>query len=201
MVKSAARVVAAKTSSTPSPVKLEHCKYCFAPHYFASSDPCLGLTNSKTFFLISSIANWFSLRSFFSPTSIIATLGQFSLASSSHFCLTFLKLTGLSTLNANRTTCAFKYVRYRSSSQSFRSAVSHSASCPGRVSTRISTTHVVRYRVKNMTDPAGMTYFIVEIEMVSVVGIRSRIASTCVYSWPFVKDEAVNATRSRKMNQ
>lgn len=83
-VKSAARVAASNTSSTPSPVREEHSRYFLAPISAAASLPSLGETKRCDFFLISSIARGSSRRSFFSPTSMIGTSGQRSFASSIH---------------------------------------------------------------------------------------------------------------------
>lgn len=83
-VRSAARVAASKTSSTPSPVKDEHSRYFRAPISWAISDASLLPTKCCDFFRISSIATGSSRRSFFNPTRIIGTPGHLSLASSTH---------------------------------------------------------------------------------------------------------------------
>lgn len=84
-VRRAARVAASKTSSTPSPVREEHSRYFRAPISRAIFDPSFSLVNGRDFLRISSCAIGSSLRSFFSPTRIIGTSGQRSLASSTHF--------------------------------------------------------------------------------------------------------------------
>ena len=84
-VRSAARVAASKTSSTPSPVKDEHSRYFRAPIVAPVSPPSLGVTNRCDFFLISSIASGSSRRSFFSPTKIMGTPGHRSFDSSTHY--------------------------------------------------------------------------------------------------------------------
>lgn len=83
--KSAARVAASKTSSTPSPVNEEHSRYFRAPICAAVSLPSLGVRNRRDFFLISSMATGSSRRSFFKPTRMIGTSGHRSLASSIHY--------------------------------------------------------------------------------------------------------------------
>lgn len=83
-VRSAARVAASNTSSTPSPVKDEHSRYRLAPTCVAVSVPSLVVTNRSDFFLISSIARGSSRRSFFNPTNIMGTPGHRSWASSIH---------------------------------------------------------------------------------------------------------------------
>lgn len=83
--KSAARVAASKTSSTPSPVNEEHSRYLRAPICAAVSLPSLGVRNRSDFFLISSMATGSSRRSFFRPTRMIGTSGHRSLASSIHY--------------------------------------------------------------------------------------------------------------------
>ena len=83
-VSSAARVAASNTSSTPSPVRLEHSRYFLAPISFATSWPCLYPTNCWLFLRISSIAAGSCRRSFFRPTRMIGTPGHLSLASSTH---------------------------------------------------------------------------------------------------------------------
>ena len=84
-VRSAARVAASKTSSTPSPVKDEHSRYFLAPIVAPVSLPSLGVTNRCDFFLISSIARGSSRRSFFNPTKIMGTPGHRSCDSSTHY--------------------------------------------------------------------------------------------------------------------
>lgn len=135
-VRSAARVAASKTSSTPSPVKDEHSRYFLAPIWFAVSPPSLGVTNRSDFFLISSIASGSSRRSFFRPTKIMGTPGHRSFASSTHcdcfqsiltssgsggslkptLCLTFSKLSGVSMENPIRMTWALEYAMGRNRS-------------------------------------------------------------------------------------
>ena len=115
-VKRAARVAASKTSSTPSPVKLEHSRYFLAPQFCAICSPSLGVMNFWLFLRISSIAIGSCLRSFFKPTRMIGTSGHLSLASSIHLCWTFSKLSGLSTLNPIKMTCDLEYASGRSRS-------------------------------------------------------------------------------------
>jgi hypothetical protein len=110
-VNSAALVAASKTSSTPSPVRLEHSRYFRAPHDWAISAPSLGVTNFWLLLRISSMAIGSSRRSFFRPTRMTGTSGHRSRASSIHLCRTFSKLSGLSTLNPMRMTCDFAYAR------------------------------------------------------------------------------------------
>lgn len=83
-VKSAARVAASNTSSTPSPLRLEHSRYLLAPTSRAATSPSWGVTNRSDFFRISSIATGSSRRSFFRPTRIIGTPAQRREASSIH---------------------------------------------------------------------------------------------------------------------
>lgn len=56
-VVSAARVAASNTSSTPSPVRLEHSRYFLAPISSFMSLPAFVVVNLKLFFLISSTAS------------------------------------------------------------------------------------------------------------------------------------------------
>lgn len=107
-VSSAARVAASKTSSTPSPVRLEHSRYFLAPQFWAISDPSRGVVNFRLFLRISSIAIGSSLRSFFSPTRMIGISGHRSRASSIHLCRTFSRLSGLSTEKPIRITWDFE---------------------------------------------------------------------------------------------
>ena len=83
-VSRAARVAASKTSSTPSPVRDEHSKYFLAPISRAVFVPSFSVVKCKDFLRISSCAIGSSRRSFFSPTSMMGTPGQRSLASSTH---------------------------------------------------------------------------------------------------------------------
>lgn len=83
-VNSAARVAASKTSSTPSPLKLEHSRYFLAPISLAAASPSCSVTKRWDFLRISSMATGSSRKSFLRPTSIIGTLGHFSVASSTH---------------------------------------------------------------------------------------------------------------------
>lgn len=83
-VSSAARVAASKTSSTPSPLKLEHSRYRFAPTSRAAASPSCAVTNRSDFFRISSIATGSSRRSFFNPTRIMGTPVHKRVASSIH---------------------------------------------------------------------------------------------------------------------
>lgn len=110
----AALVAASKTSSTPSPVRLEHSRYLRAPHICAICSPSRGVTNFWLLFLISSMAIGSCLKSFFRPTRMIGTSGHLSRASSIHLCWTFSKLSGLSTLKPIRMTCDIEYASGRS---------------------------------------------------------------------------------------
>ncbi len=83
-VNKAALVAASNTSSTPSPVKDEHSRYFRAPISRAAVLPSLSVVKWSDFFLISSWASGSSRRSFLSPTRMIGTPGQRSLASSTH---------------------------------------------------------------------------------------------------------------------
>lgn len=83
-VNNAARVAASKTSSTPSPLKLEHSRYFLAPISLAAASPSCSVTKRWDFLRISSIATGSSRKSFLRPTSMIGTLGHFSVASSTH---------------------------------------------------------------------------------------------------------------------
>ena len=83
-VSSAALVAASNTSSTPSPVRLEHSRYFLAPISCAASFPSLGVVKCRDFFRISSWARGSSRRSDFSPMRIMGTPGQRSAASSTH---------------------------------------------------------------------------------------------------------------------
>lgn len=83
-VNRAALVAASKTSSTPSPVRDEHSKYLRAPISRAALLPSLSVVKWSDFFLISSWASGSSRRSFLSPTRMMGTPGQRSLASSTH---------------------------------------------------------------------------------------------------------------------
>lgn len=69
-------VAASKTSSTPSPVRLEHSRYFFAPIRFRTSSPSSGVRNFSERFRISSWATGSSRRSFLSPTRIMGTFGH-----------------------------------------------------------------------------------------------------------------------------
>lgn len=133
-VRSAARVAASNTSSTPSPVKEEHSRYLLAPTCAAISLPSLAVTNRRDFFLISSIARGSSRRSFFNPTNIMGTPGHRSWASSIHYtCVlvdgyksrserwqtlsfTFSIESGVSTANPIKITWAFEYASGRNRS-------------------------------------------------------------------------------------
>lgn len=84
-VKSAARVAASNTSSTPSPVKEEHSRYLRAPMLVPVSLPSLAVTNLRDFLRISSMASGSSRRSFLRPTRIMGTPGHRSFASSIHY--------------------------------------------------------------------------------------------------------------------
>lgn len=97
-VKSAARVAASNTSSTPSPVKEEHSKYFRAPISWAISLASRLPTKFIDFLRISSTATGSSRKSFFSPTSRIGTPGHRSLASSTHY-------VSLATFVSNVLTC------------------------------------------------------------------------------------------------
>jgi hypothetical protein len=80
-----ALVAASKTSSTPSPLRLEHSRYLRAPMSLAACSPSVGVTKRCDLFRISSIATGSSRRSFFKPTSIIGTSGHRSCASTTHY--------------------------------------------------------------------------------------------------------------------
>jgi hypothetical protein len=120
-VRSAARVAASKTSSTPSPVRDEHSRYLRAPIDTAISWPSFVVTNFRDFLRISSIAIGSSRRSFFNPTKRIGTPGHRSFASSIHYiadqyhcdpsiflrrtlCFTFSSESGVSIANPIRRT-------------------------------------------------------------------------------------------------
>lgn len=83
----AARVAASKTSSTPSPLRLEHSRYLRAPISCAAWSPCRSVTNFRLFLRISSTATGSSRRSFFRPTRMMGTSGHRSVASSIHYSL------------------------------------------------------------------------------------------------------------------
>lgn len=85
-VNSAARVAASNTSSTPSPLKLEHSRYLRAPTSRATASPSCSVTKRRDFLRISSMATGSSRRSFLRPTRMIGTPGHFSVASSIHCC-------------------------------------------------------------------------------------------------------------------
>lgn len=132
--KSAARVAASKTSSTPSPVNEEHSRYLRAPICAAVSLPSLGVRKRSDFFLISSMATGSSRRSFFKPTRMMGTSGHRSLASSIHygvlvvcnwnaiaeerhtFVFTLSNESGVSTAKPISNTCALEYAKGRSRS-------------------------------------------------------------------------------------
>jgi hypothetical protein len=80
-----ALVAASKTSSTPSPLRLEHSRYLRAPMSLAACSPSVGVTKRCDRFRISSIATGSSRRSFFKPTSMIGTSGHRSCASTTHY--------------------------------------------------------------------------------------------------------------------
>lgn len=84
MRRSAIRVAASNTSSTPSPVSDEHSRYFRAPISFAISVPSASAVNRIDFFRISSLAAGSSRRSFLRPTRRIGTPGHRSCASSIH---------------------------------------------------------------------------------------------------------------------
>lgn len=84
-VKRAARVAASKTSSTPSPDKLEHSRYLRAPTSLAAVSPSCSVTKRMLFLRISSMATGSSRRSFLRPTRMMGTPGHFSVASSIHY--------------------------------------------------------------------------------------------------------------------
>jgi hypothetical protein len=83
-VRSAALVAASNTSSTPSPLKLEHSRYRLALISLAATSPSCGVTNRSDFFRISSIATGSSRRSFLRPTRIMGTPAHSRVASSTH---------------------------------------------------------------------------------------------------------------------
>lgn len=84
-VRSAARVAASKTSSTPSPVRALHSKYLLAPICLPILSACCCITNGRDFFRISSLASGSSRRSFFRPTRINGTPAHRSWASGTHY--------------------------------------------------------------------------------------------------------------------
>lgn len=114
--RSAARVAASKTSSTPSPVSELHSRYFRAPMTSFMSLPALVVVNFRLFFRISSCASGSSRRSFLRPTNMMGTPGQRSRASSAHLCLTFSRESGESTEKPIRITWALLYARGRSRS-------------------------------------------------------------------------------------
>ena len=79
-----ALVAASNTSSTPSPVKLEHSRYLRAPISLPACSPSAVVMNFCDRLRISSIATGSSRRSFFSPTRMIGTSGHRSCASTTH---------------------------------------------------------------------------------------------------------------------
>lgn len=135
-VKRAARVAASKTSSTPSPLKLEHSRYLLAPTSRAAISPSWGVRNRWDFLRISSIATGSSRRSFFNPTRMMGTPAHSLVASSIHCAgkvpsqssmlrliagctmrtlfFTFSKESGVSTEKPIKMTCAFEYANGRS---------------------------------------------------------------------------------------
>lgn len=84
-VNRAALVAASKTSSTPSPLRLEHSRYFLAPTSRAAASPSCSVQNRSDFLRISSMATGSSRKSFLSPTSMMGTPGHFSVASSTHY--------------------------------------------------------------------------------------------------------------------
>src|SRR3569833_820508 len=72
-VSRAARVAASNTSSTPSPVKLEHSRYLRAPISRAATSPSCSVTNRWLLLRISSMAAGSWRRSFFNPTRMMGT--------------------------------------------------------------------------------------------------------------------------------
>lgn len=80
-----ALVAASNTSSTPSPLRLEHSRYLRAPISLATCSPSAGETKRLDRLRISSIATGSSRRSFFRPTTMIGTPGQRSCASTNHY--------------------------------------------------------------------------------------------------------------------
>jgi len=99
-VNRAARVAASKTSSTPSPLRLEHSRYLLAPTSRAATSPSCCVTNRRDFFRISSMATGSSRRSFFSPTRMMGTPAHRRVASSIH-CVT-CQLVGEHTMPSQR---------------------------------------------------------------------------------------------------
>lgn len=83
-VSSAARVAASNTSSTPSPLRLEHSRYRLAPISRAVASPSCVVTNRRDFLRISSMATGSSRRSFFRPTRMMGTPGHRSTTSVIH---------------------------------------------------------------------------------------------------------------------
>lgn len=78
-------MAASKTSSTPSPLKLEHSRYRRAPISRAAASPCCVVTKLCDFFRISSMATGSSRRSFLRPTRMIGTPAHSRVASSTHY--------------------------------------------------------------------------------------------------------------------
>lgn len=128
-VRRAALVAASNTSSTPSPLKLEHSRYRLAPISRATPSPSWAVTNRWDFLRISSMATGSSRRSFFSPTRMMGTPSQRRVASSIHYssnvsakrksypndtqyrrtlCLTLSRESGVSTEKPIRITCALE---------------------------------------------------------------------------------------------
>lgn len=83
-VNSAARVAASKTSSTPSPLRLEHSRYLRAEISRATDSPSWPETKRSDFLRCSSTATGSSRRSFFRPTRMMGTFGQRRVASVIH---------------------------------------------------------------------------------------------------------------------
>ena len=83
-VKSAARVAASNTSSTPSPLRLEHSRYLRAEISRATASPSWPETKRRDFLRCSSTATGSSRRSFFRPTRMMGTFGQRRVASAIH---------------------------------------------------------------------------------------------------------------------
>lgn len=86
-VNSAARVAASNTSSTPSPLRLEHSRYLLAEISRATASPSWPETKRSDFLRCSSTATGSSRRSFFRPTRMMGTFGQRRAASVIHCCV------------------------------------------------------------------------------------------------------------------
>lgn len=88
-----------KTFDTPSPVKAEHSKYCFAPNFLAAALPFFAKTHfvGSLFWVIEMLCTWLlssavvSRWSVWVPTRIYGVFGRYCFSSWTHFDLTFSK--------------------------------------------------------------------------------------------------------------